>query len=348
MKVKNLLVLGLIIMVLQFLVFIPAALSESREITVGTYGGITGDHSKICHSDTFEKKYGVRVNMFRAGGMELFSKMRIQKARPEMDVVFLSTDFILNLAINEGLIDKLNLENIPNINKLYPRYVTKDRYGVVGWIVVTGLAYNMKYVTSPPSWKDLWNPKYKGKISLADLERTVGWHTLVMAAKINGGDERNIDPGFEAIKKLRGNVLTFYTGADQVSTLIERGEVWIAPHLSDRAMGAAKRGLPINFCIPEEGGIGLDTYLVIVKGSKNKEMAEKYINHFLDTEAQGCFAQEDFSGPTNREVVLDPKLAKTVFPYGEEQIRKLYYPDGQYVSENRGKWVERWNKEITR
>ena len=53
-------------------------------------------------------------------------------------------------------------------------------------------------VDAPTSWADLWDPKFKGKLAMPDLTASGSYQVLVMAAKINGGDENNIDPGFEA------------------------------------------------------------------------------------------------------------------------------------------------------
>lgn len=87
--------------------------------------------------------------------------------------------------------------------------------------------------------------------------------------------------------------------------------------------------------------------VTIVKGSQNKEFAEKFINMILSAEGQTCFAKNMYEGPVNKNVKLEPALARKM-PYGPQQIEAMYVPDYQYVSEHRGAWTERWNKEIAK
>jgi len=77
------------------------------------------------------------------------------------------------------------------------------------------IAYNSEYAKDPPkSWEDLLDPKWEGKIIFPDITTSHGMGMLVLLAKLNGGSETNIDPGFEKIKELKSNVLTFWTNHD--------------------------------------------------------------------------------------------------------------------------------------
>ena len=80
-----------------------------------------------------------------------------------------------------------------------------DRSIGVGFIA-TGLAYNKDVFkkngwAAPTSWADLSDPKYKGKVVIPPITNGYGLLTLVMTARMNGGGEEKIDPGFDAVQR---------------------------------------------------------------------------------------------------------------------------------------------------
>jgi putative spermidine/putrescine transport system substrate-binding protein len=88
------------------------------------------------------------------------------------------------------------------------------------------ITYNSDYVKDPPKpWKNLWDPKYKGKIFLLDTTTSQGISLLVIFICLNGGSEKNIDPGFAKLASIKPNVLTFWTRHDQVARMLNTGEV---------------------------------------------------------------------------------------------------------------------------
>ena len=54
----------------------------------------------------------------------------------------------------------------------------------------------------PVSWLDLKDKKYRKLLVIPPLNNTYGLHTLVMFARLNGGGEQSIDPGFKVVKDL--------------------------------------------------------------------------------------------------------------------------------------------------
>ncbi len=319
--------------------------AKSKELTISIFGGSFSEMTKKCFVKPFEEKYGIKVNVVHGISTENLAKLRAQKNNPQIDVVYMDRSVAVQ-ARDEGLLMKLDPARIPNMSQLYDKAKFKDGYMVAELFAACGLVYNTEHVKNPPtSWSDLWAPRFKGKVALPDITGTAGWMTLLMAAKINGGDMNNIDPGFEAIKKLRKDVVTFYTHADQLVSLLERGEVWIAPWYHDRAAFTQKKGVPISFCFPKEGAVGIFPCAAVVKGGPNTEAGEKYINELVSAAGQKCFAENMFEGPVNKEVKLPPELAAKM-PYGQEQIEAMVVPDFELAGKFRGEWTERWNKEI--
>ncbi len=335
------LILGVAILLMGFS---SAGLAASKELTVAAFGGSFAEMTKKCHIEPFEKKYGVKVNLVPGISSENVAKLRAQRNNPQIDVAYMDRSQG-TLARNEGLLAKLDPNKIASLNQLYDK-AKFEGYMAAQLFAACGLVYNNKEVKDPPkAWADLWSPRFAGKIALPDISGTAGWMTMLMAARINGGDLKNMDPGFEAVKKLKKNVVTFYTHADQLVSLLERGEAVIAPWYHDRTAFSQKKGLPLSFVFPEEGAVAILPCVVIPKGAPNQELAEKYIDMVLSIEGQKCFAENMFEGAVNKEVELSDELAAKL-PYGPKVIEAMVVPDYEYVGQKQGEWTEKFNKEI--
>ncbi|MCC7275991.1 MAG: ABC transporter substrate-binding protein [Alphaproteobacteria bacterium] len=323
-----------------------AAPARSQELVVAIFGGSFADNAKICHVAPFEKATGAKVVFVFGSSPENIGRLRATKGRPEIDVAYMDRQIVIQ-AKAEGLLDELSTANVKNIKDLYPIAIDEDRRWVAFMFSGTAIAYNPQKVKTPPtSWADLWAPEYKGKIAISDVSYSAGMHFLIAASRLNGGSVENIDPGFEAIKRLRPGIVTFYTQADQVVTLIERGDIIVAPWYVDRVGAAAAKGIPVALAFPKEGTIGITPTASVPLGSKRKELAEKYIDVLLSPEGQKCYAERQYAGPTNKLVELPEAIAKMV-PY-KENIDTIFFPDAGYIAKTLPTWADRWAREIVR
>ena len=73
-------------------------------------------------------------------------------------------------------------------------------------LIGTGFMYNTKVFkekgwAAPTSWNDLKDPKFKKLLVIPPINNTYGLYTLMMYARMNGGGEKNIEPGFKVMKE---------------------------------------------------------------------------------------------------------------------------------------------------
>ena len=316
------------------------------ELVVATFGGTFVDNSKKCHAAAFEKATGATVKYVLGSSVQTAAKMRAAGARAEFDVAYMDSQIVKQMKA-EGLLQPLETAKVAHWNDLYDASRDKDGYWVSLMFAATIITYNTNLVKSPPtSWADVWSPAYKGKLAIPDISGTSGQQFLMAAARLNGGSLENIDPGFEAIKKLKPNVQMMYTQPDQIIPLFERGDIALAVWYTDRTGAAAAKGVPVAAAYPKEGAIGIVPTVAVPKASQKRDLAQKYIGTLLSPEGQLCFAQTQFAGPSNKTVKLPPDLAKLV-PYGEI-IQHMYFPDTDLVAKKFPEWSERWGREIAR
>ena len=220
--------------------------------------------------------------------------------------------------------------------------------GVVG----TGFMYNKKVFEenkwpAPASWNELEDPKYRKKLVIPPLNNTYGLHALVMVARMNGGGEKSIDPGFKAIKDEIGpNVLAYEPSPGKMTELFQSGQAVIAVWGSGRAKALADTGFPAEFVYPKEGGVALGIAACPVAGSKNDKEAQAFVQFLVTPEAQVVLAKGAGAGPVNMNVKLSPEEQKGV-PYGD-QVKQLTTIDWDVVNPAREEWNKRWTREIER
>ena len=81
----------------------------------------------------------------------------------------------------------------------------------------------------------------------------------------------------------------------------------------------------------------------VVKGSPNKELAEKFINHVLSEEIQRDIALVGVDSPVNVNVKLSAKQTEGL-TYGKDLIASFQDVDWGSVNANKKVWIENWNE----
>ena len=143
----------------------------------------------------FERQYRCKVSAsYMTSSDELVAKLRGGSAG-NYDVISPSSD-VATMIASAGLASPLELSKIPSYPRLSPQLtsmplvrINSQVYGVPFMWGPNPLIYDTKTIRdAPESWNVLWDPKYRGKISVWD-----DLSTVYMAAQILGYDKP--DPG---------------------------------------------------------------------------------------------------------------------------------------------------------
>lgn len=235
----------------------------------------------------FESENNVKVNYaIFANNEELLAKLKAGGANYDL---IQPSDYMVASMIKQDLLEPLDLNQIPNFQYAADRFKNPEfdpgnKYSITYTWGVTGIAYNKKYVKeTPASWSDLWKEEYKGKVLLLDDNREIIGMALKKAGKSNSSQaEADIHAAADDLRKLVPSVLAFDTDNIKQKMIAEEG--WIGTVWSGDAAVIAAENPDVAYVVPEEGGtIWSDNY-AIPKGTKNKELAQKFINFMLDPE----------------------------------------------------------------
>ncbi|MCG7333719.1 ABC transporter substrate-binding protein [Sporosarcina sp. ACRSM] len=318
---------------------------DNKTLMLAGYGGSYEQKIKEVLIPQFEKENeGVTVKYITGSSTDTLAKLKAQKNSPQIDVALLD-DGPQAQARSFDLIASLNEDIVQNLNNVYEIAKFEDNLGVGFGVISTGLAYDKEKFEKNgweplKSWNDLADPKFKGQIVLPSIANTYGVHLLIMSAISNGGSIENIEPGFERLKEIADNAITFDTTAD-VSNFFLQGQAVASAWGSSRVYLLQDTGFPIEYVIPEEGAPALIATANVVKNAPNEELAQKFVDFLLGEEAQQLFAEHLSNAPVNKDVELDDSIVDKV-----QDIDKLIKIDWDLVNSKRAEWTERVSKEI--
>ncbi|MBW3092037.1 extracellular solute-binding protein [Bifidobacterium sp. 82T10] len=150
-----------------------------------------------------------------------------------------------------------------------------------GAIIVNTKALEAAGVDAPKSFKDLADPKYKGLISVPDMEgSSTGWLMIQAIADAYGTGEEGKQI-LTAIYRNAGPHLE-QSGSGPLKA-VRSGEVAIGFGLRHQAVADKKKGLPIDYVDPEEGNYSLtESVAVLDKGKATNPKAQQMAAVIID------------------------------------------------------------------
>lgn len=295
----------------------------------------------------FEAKTGVKVVYVPGNSTDTLAKLKAQKEKEDISVAIID-DGPMNQAIQAGLCSKI--EDGPNSSNVYPSARLPGNEAIGLGYGATGLVYNTKVFAkngwpAPTSWRDLQDKRYAGKIVIPPITNGFGLLALIMEARLNGGGENNIDPGFKVMKQISPNVLAWEPSPGNMAEMLQTGEAAIGVWGNGRVRSMVMQGAPVKFVYPKEGALVILSEVCPVKGAPLPQQAQAFIQYLLSPKVQAIFTMATGLGPVNKETKLDPAQVANVV-YGPENVKKLIQTNISVINANRAAWTSRWDREV--
>ena len=321
-----------------------AAMAQSTLVVAG-YGGSTETFIRERILPPFEKANDVKVTYVAGSSAETMAKLQARRGDQEIDVAMID-DGPMSFAVRFGFcapvrgIDRTKFQDVAN--------AFGDKASGLG-TAATGLMYNTKIFREngwapPTSWSDLADPKFRGKAVMPPLSNSYGLLTLVMLARMNGGGETWIDPGFTAMQAVAPNMIAFESSPDKMTKLFQTGQAVIAVWGSSRVQALAETGFPVAFVYPQEGAPPVMSAICTVAKKTVSPKAEAFVWMMLSPEVQTLLANSAGFAPVNKDAVI---LHPGMMPVGD-RADKLVFVDWHVINHLRDAWNERWIREIER
>ena len=221
---------------------------------------------EVC--SLFEKETGITIewHYFQNLG-EMNAQLRSQP--DAFDVVVLD-DMSLGELIELQLLRPLPASSIPNLSHIDSRYLDLpfdpgNRFSVPYMWGTTLLAYRKDHLENPEqSWSLLWNPDYRGKVSMINERQDAYSICLMFLGKdLNSNDPGDLEAATDKLLEQVRAVHVNYGDLESLKEEMKSGKCWIAPLYSGDAALIASEDENIGFFIPKEGApLWLDSFAV--------------------------------------------------------------------------------------
>jgi putative spermidine/putrescine transport system substrate-binding protein/spermidine/putrescine transport system substrate-binding protein len=252
----------------------------------------------------------------------------------------------------------LDLSKIPSYSQLSPQLtsltlvrINEQVYGVPFMWGPDPLIYDTTaFPKTPDTWSILWDPKYRGKVSVWD-----DLSTVYMTAQVLGFDKPEpsklynlTDEQLDAVKKklleLKPNIRKMWSTGGELTNLFQNHEIIAAMGWPLMTNQLRKAQFPVAETIPKENTTGWIDHLVITAGSENKELAHQFLEYMIQAQTQKKATDVTGYTPAN------PQAAKFMTA---NEIKDLHLDDVDNYQKHiyfwqdvprRAKYNEIWNE----
>jgi iron(III) transport system substrate-binding protein len=300
---------------------------EAKAKTEGALVYYTSNRTTVAenHAKGFEKKHGVKVQVFRSGSEKVIAKLEAesQAGRIQADVLNVSDPgYFFALQGKGGLLPyaSKHAATVPD------GFKDRDGHWTASRLTAMVIAYNTKHLPAaqaPRKWADLTDPKWQGKLTIASPAyggTSLNWAAGIL--KLYGWKF------FEDLAKLKPLLTEGHMPGMQ---LLASGERWIAAEMNDYdARGGIAKGQPIAVVIPEEGTFVIPTPIAILKASSRPNAAKLFVDYMLSEEGQAVFVEDqtlsaraDVKPPAGAVALKDLKIIPMDWAAVEKQSEEI-------------------------
>jgi len=296
----------------------------------------------------FEEETGIKVQYDIFGSNEeMYAK--VKSGAGDYDIL-VPSDYMIERMQKAGMLAELDWSAMPNTSGIPERFKDNSydpgcQYSVPYLWGTLGILYNTSIVKEEvTSWDILFNGTYSKNILMYDSSRdSIGVAMIQNGFSINSRDESELEKAKQTLIDQKHDVLAYVL--DDVKDKMIQGEAALAVVYSGYVTDAIDQNPDLAYCIPEEGSNVWVDGMVIPANSKNKELAQKFIDFMCrpdialmnvryvaySTPVQGCLDLMEDSERNN----------PIAYPTDEELARCVYFQDlGDYNEKYDDAWLK--------
>jgi putative spermidine/putrescine transport system substrate-binding protein len=315
---------------------------DGRTIVFCSYGGSYQDNEKVCYCDPFTEKTGAKVLQDGPINEAKFRTM-VESGNPVWNVGESALNFLYSGA-KENLFQKLD-KSLIHVDRIDPHFVTE--YGVGNVATSYNIAYNTKLIPTgqhPRNWADVFDVnKFPGSRSL--MNKVVPMLEIALLADGVPMDKLyplDADRAFKKLDTVKQHVVWWDTFS-QSQQLIVDGECSCGVMNSGRVFDAWKRGASV--AVEWNQNIQNGGFWVILRGSKNVDVAHGLIDEMTVAENQAKMADLNAYSPTNPDALklVDPKIQPWL-PLYPDNAKLGVLINGAFWAGHQTALNDRWNE----
>lgn len=236
--------------------------------------------------EQFEKEFNVSVKVDTFDSNEVMYA-KLKAGATGYDITFPSQDYT-SIMIKQNMLRKIDRAAFPNSKYINPEVLKKAtydpemEYSVPYYMGAAGIAVNkLKVQNYEKSWNIFSRKDLAGYMSMMDDMREVLGDALAYAGNsVNTQNDEELARAAKLINtQWKPNLVKF--DAEGFGKSFASGDFWVCQGYAEVVYGEVpeeKQEETIDFFIPKEGGPMYIDSMVILKDSKNYELAMEFIN----------------------------------------------------------------------
>lgn len=257
--------------------------------------------------DLFEEEFGIKVveDNF-SNNEELLAKLQ---GGATGYALIVPSDYTVRIMIEEGLLEELNHDNIPNLSNLTPRFTEMsydpgNKYcSPYDW-GTTGIGYISTEMDEPTSWAVLFEPDpdaptYGRTTMLDDTRESFAAALVYLGYSINTTDEAQLNQAKDLLIQAKAGLAGY--DSDTYENLLASGENLMAHGWNGDFLIAQEENEDISYVVPQEGGVIWVDNICIPKGvtPEEKIAAEMFIDFILRGDIGAILSEYNYFASPN-------------------------------------------------
>ncbi|MEU7889714.1 extracellular solute-binding protein [Microbispora bryophytorum] len=261
--------------------------AAKHEGTVTLYSSVE-EEATSAFTEAFTKKYGIDVDVVRLTSAQLAQRFsaEAQAGAPAADALLVSRTGFTTEGIKNGWLTPLADAGLPDYpGSLGQKFQLPDEGTAISIIQPAGIAYNTKLVPAaeaPKTWEDLLDPKWKGKIAIADPASSASYiGEWLVVGQASGPD---------FLQRFGAQDLKKYASGVPAAAAVAAGEAaFCVMGLASHIVDPKSKGAPIDFIVPPLTS-GAEVVPAIAAKGRHPNAARLLVQYALSQEGSTTLA----------------------------------------------------------
>lgn len=294
-------------------------------------------------------KASIDWTLHAGGAASILPKIKAAWPNPPYDLIDNWSPVFLSM-IREDWAETVTLKDCPNLADVPEGLIPTDSAG--NWKAVPRGSSGVFFTYVPDncpieirSIEDLLDPKLKGQILWPNPTLNTNLQVVALAMA-RGGDQFNMEPGWQFLKQLAesGNIGRVSANTSDVITSLDTGETSVT-FVDQGTLSAVKgaKAVPLT-----KTNSDLKTFMfvsgwVVLKSSQNKKMAFDFANYTISKGASEQYFKDVGEVPVNTTAQHTIEHLR----FTPSEVRDfVVVPDWDQLGVELDAWNKRWEQEI--
>lgn len=290
---------------------------------------------------------GVRVEWLDMGSQEVLDRLRSERANPQADVWWGAPADMFEAAAEEGLLEPFR----PSWAAYLPpegQHVGEAWFAT--YLTPEVIAYNSAALSreeAPQEWDDVLDPRWRDQVLIREPLAS-GTMRAIFASLIWRESEGSGNPeaGYEWLLRLDAQTKEYVLNPTLLYQKLARQEglvtLWAMPDIETLR---ATTDFPIDYVIPASGTPVVIDGIAVVRGARNPELAQRFVEFAGSEEAIRQAAERFFRIPARTD--LDPADFPDWLQEALPRIRPMEV-DAEVLRQRTPEWMRYWDQNIRR